>query len=95
MTTYREHLFSEIPNNRLTRWMVKYLNRRMAKSDSKYRLRPRYRKPKVGGYGWFGHVEKKNAKTFSIYLEQTKANRKAEARAKRIRDQQFPLTLRR
>ena len=42
--TKHNHLMSSIPNNFLTRWLVKKANQRMAKANSLYRLRIRYRK---------------------------------------------------
>ena len=62
------HLMSSIPNNFLTRWLVKKANQRMAKSNSFYRLRIRYRKAKVGRATMWGDVSKDNAKLFSLYL---------------------------
>lgn len=84
MTTYREHLVREIPNNRITRWVIKHINSRMATSDSKFRLHIKYRKPKVGGYGGWGEVEMKNAKCFSLYLHKTSAAKKQEAESREL-----------
>jgi len=89
MTTYREHLFSEIPNNRLTRRMVRYLNRRMATADSKFRLHIKYRKPKVGGYSWGGNVAMKNAKCFSLYLHKVPAAVKQETESRELAHLRF------
>ena len=66
--TKLNHLMSEIPNNFLTRWLVKKANKRMAKANSMYRLRIRYRKAKVGKANYWGDVSKDNAKQFSLYL---------------------------
>lgn len=66
--TKLNHLMSEIPNNFLTRWFVKKANQRMAKANSMYRLRVRYRKAKVGKATYWGDVSKDNAKLFSLYL---------------------------
>ena len=66
--TKLNHLMSEIPNNFLTRWFVKKANQRMAKANSMYRLRMRYRKAKVGKANYWGDVSKNNAKLFSLYL---------------------------
>tara|TARA_Y100000593_G_C4270172_1_gene316959 strand:- start:424 stop:678 length:255 start_codon:yes stop_codon:yes gene_type:complete len=66
--TKRHHLMSGIPNNFLTRWLVKKANQRMAKANSMYRLRMRYRKAKVGKATYWGDVSKDNAKQFSLYL---------------------------
>ena len=63
------HLMNDIPNNFVTRWVVKYLNKRMARSGSVYGLRIRYRKPKSGGYKFGGGVDKDNSKRFSLYLD--------------------------
>ena len=59
---------SGISNNFLTRWLVKKANQRMAKANSFYRLRIRYRKAKVGKATYWGDVSKGNAKQFSLYL---------------------------
>jgi hypothetical protein len=67
--TRRNHLVSGIPNNWFTRWMVKKANQRMAKANSMYRLRIRYRKAKNGRMTYWGDVSKKNAKLFSLYLK--------------------------
>ena len=64
----RNHLMSGIPNNFLTRWFIKKANQRMAKANSLYRLRIRYRKAKVGRATYWGDVSKDNAKQFSLYL---------------------------
>ena len=64
----RNHLISGIPNNFLTRWLVIKANQRMAKANSMYRLRVRYRKAKVGKATYWGDVSKDNAKLFSLYL---------------------------
>jgi len=64
----REHLISNIPNNWITRKIVFWLNKKMAKSNSIYRLKIRYRKPKDGNYGWGGSVKRSNANAFSIYI---------------------------
>jgi hypothetical protein len=66
--TKLNHLVSEIPNNCFTRWLVKKANQRMAKANSMYRLRMRYRKAKVGNATYWGDVSKDNAKQFSLYL---------------------------
>ena len=66
--TKLNHLMSEIPNNFLTRWIIKKANQRMAKANSMYRLRIRYRKAKVGNATYWGDVSKENAKLFSLYL---------------------------
>ena len=68
LQTKRHHLMSGIPNNFLTRWLVKKANQRMAKANSMYRLRMRYRKAKVGKANYWGDVSKDNAKLFSLYL---------------------------
>ena len=91
MQRHFEHLVKEIPNNFFTRYLIRRINRRMLRSESKYRLKIRGRKPKVGGYGWFGHVDIKNAKTFSVYLEKTYSAMAAENQKKRIDDLEVEL----
>ena len=66
-----EHLVTLIPNNFVTRWLVKCINKRMKKAESKYRLHIRYRRPKKGlHYGYGGGLRCSNAKTFSLYLRE-------------------------
>ena len=84
MQRHFEHLVKEIPNNPITRYLVRRINRRMLRSEIKYRLKIRGRQPKVGGYGWFGHVDIKNAKTFSLYLEKTPAAMTEENRKRKV-----------
>lgn len=67
------HLISNIPNNFLTRWMVRFLNRRMAKSDSRHRLKIRYRSAKRGTRSPWGEVRRKDARRFAVYVELTPA----------------------
>ena len=65
-----EHLVTDVPNNRLTRWLVNYANRRMTKCESKYHLVIKYRKPKKGEeYGWGGALKRQNARKFAIYCK--------------------------
>jgi hypothetical protein len=40
-----------------------------------FRLKRRYRKPKVGTYSPWGDVKRDNAKTFSLYITLTKRAR--------------------
>ena len=66
-----EHLVTLIPNNFFTRWLVKRINVRMKKADSKYRLHIRYRKPVEGKkYGYGGGLRCADAKKFSLYLRE-------------------------
>ena len=68
MKNYNLHLIKDVPNNFITRWIVKKANGRMAKAESVYRLRIRYRKAKKGRASYWGDVSKANAKQFSLYL---------------------------
>ena len=68
MKNYNLHLIKDVPNNFITRWIVKKANGRMAKAESVYRLRIRYRKAKKGRASYWGDVAKANAKQFSLYL---------------------------
>ena len=68
MKNYNLHLIKEVPNNFITRWIVKKANGRMTKAESVYRLRIRYRKAKKGRASHWGDVSKANAKQFSLYL---------------------------
>ncbi len=63
-----EHILNRVPNNFLTRWIVKYINIKMKNAESRYYLRIRYRCPKVGTYGSGGTVTKTNSKAFALYL---------------------------
>ena len=74
MKNYNLHLIKNVPNNFITRWIVKKANERMAKAESIYRLRIRYRKAKKGRASYWGDVAKDNAKQFSLYLK-TVSNR--------------------
>ena len=49
MNNKNEHLINNIPNNFCTRWIVKKINERMNKSNSRYILVRRYRKSKLNG----------------------------------------------
>jgi len=63
-----KHLISRIPNNFITRWVIGFLNKQMKRSNSKYRLRIRYRVPKRDlHYGFGGALRQCDAKKFSIY----------------------------
>ena len=74
MKNYNLHLIKNVPNNFITRWIVKKANERMSKAESVYRLRIRYRKAKKGRASYWGDVAKDNAKQFSLYLK-TVSNR--------------------
>ena len=51
------HLANNIPNNRITRYIVRKLNNKMKDSNSMWRLQIRYRKPKDGcKYGYGGNL---------------------------------------
>ena len=66
-----EHLVTLIPNNFVTRWVIKRINKRMKKAESKYRLYIRYRKPVEGlKYGRGGSLRCADAKKFSLYLRE-------------------------
>ncbi len=78
----REHLVSDVPNNFITRWLVKKFVKKMNKSNSRWTLTARYRKPyKDYMYNKFGDlVPRKNmsqdlwpptykrGRVFSLYL---------------------------
>ena len=69
MNSNYRHLVTLIPNNFITRWLVKCINKRMKKAESRYCLRIRYRRPKKGlHYGYGGGLRCSDAKTFSLYL---------------------------
>ena len=67
MKKLNNHLISRIANNVFTHWIVKKINQRMEKSNSRYRLRKRYRNP-INGHYIRGDVKIANAGTFSLYL---------------------------
>lgn len=72
----------DIPNNFITRWIVKKANNKMSTSESLYKLEKRYRKPREGYcYASFGTIVRinsndlsdmppvyKRARAFSLYL---------------------------
>ena len=80
-----EHIARGIPNNWFTRKMVSLLNRYLANIDSIYRLKRRYRKPKVGGYIGQGIVHRDNARAFSLYLRITNEEIKRRRRGFMLR----------
>ena len=64
------HLMSRIPNNFITQWILKKVKQHIVKSKSNYRLRIRYRNPVKGKhYDFGGGLKRKDAKTFSIYVD--------------------------
>ena len=69
------HIAKNIPNNWFTRKMVNWMNRYLTNIHSMFRLKRRYRKPKVGIYSPWGDVKRDNAKTFSLYIILTKRAR--------------------
>jgi|LULN01.1.fsa_nt_gb hypothetical protein len=80
-----EHLVRAIPNNFITRWLIKRTNKWMQKCESKYMLVPRYRKPKTGfAYNSFGTIISKTdakvpackrAKHISLYIRHREGGR--------------------
>ena len=69
--TYRGygHLTNRIPNNFVSRWLIKKANVSMKKSGSMWRLKIRYRKPVDGvHYGFGGTLRRCNAKRIALYL---------------------------
>ena len=65
-----QHLVSNVDNTEENRKYVKDINRLARQSESKYRLKIRYRKPIKGKkYSWGGSLQRKNATAFSIYIE--------------------------
>ena len=83
MKQKHEHLMNNIPNNFITRWVIRKANKKMRDSNSRYRLQARYRKP-VLGFTYSSHGDLipkdwedsklhsvptiKRARAFSIYL---------------------------
>lgn len=62
------HLVKGIENNELNRNMVANINKEMKRSESKWRFRIKYRKPKDGWGANQAHVRQEDALEFSIYL---------------------------
>ena len=74
------HLVNNVPNNCITRYIVRKINQKMVRSQSLFKLDRRYRKPKAGyTYGMFGDLVPKQrtdktlpvfkrGKVFSLYL---------------------------
>ena len=55
--TKYEHLVHKIPNNLVTRWLIKRTNKWMRNCNSEYMLIARYRKPKTDfTYNSFGTI---------------------------------------
>ena len=71
------HLACHIPNTKENRDKITDLNKLARKSNSAFRYRIRYRRPKNGykGYG-DGSVKKEDATCFSVYLKNTPAQEK-------------------
>lgn len=64
-----EHLTNSIPNNFITRWLIRLANRNMKKAGSMYLLRIRYRKPRKGyRYSLWGSLSRHEAKRIALYL---------------------------
>ncbi len=64
------HLVSNIENTEENRNYIKDINKLARKSESRYRLKIRYRKPIKGEkYGWGGSLQRKKATAFSIYID--------------------------
>ena len=62
------HLTNRIPNNFITRWLIKKANVNMKMSGSAWRLKIRYRKPKRNcKYGWGGSLRCKDARRIALY----------------------------
>ena len=69
------HLTNRIPNNFISRWLIKKANKSMRLSGSKWRLRIRYRKPKKHfKYGWGGSLSKHQSKRIALYLRSSNKN---------------------
>ena len=89
-----EHLYHRVPNNLLTRWVVAFINRKMAQAGSRYQLRIRYRKPVAGHkYGAGGNLRSVHARKFSLYLVErpgSKARRIWRQQRVRARSLQAP-----
>ena len=65
-----QHLVRDIPNTDKNRKFVKDINKQAKKSNSMWKLKIRYRKPKEGHrYGYGGNLRRENANAFSVYIE--------------------------
>ena len=78
MKQKNEHLINNIPNNFFTRWIVKKINGRMIKSNSRYVLARRYRKPLDSNGNRIrgcrdGGTTKERGSVFSVYLRRRMA----------------------
>lgn len=70
MKNLHNHLVNKIPTNDINVYNVSLMNKLMANSNSKYRLRIRYRGPINGKYLSGGVVHKENSSWFSLYLRE-------------------------
>ena len=69
-TNLCQHLVKNIDNTDENRDYVRVINKIAKNSDSRWRLKIRYRKPKDGNkYSWGGGLKRENADAFSVYLE--------------------------
>ena len=65
-----EHLVKNIDNTQENRDYVRAINKIAKASNSRWRLKIRYRKPKEGKtYGYGGSVRQEDSNAFSIYLD--------------------------
>ena len=83
--TKYKHLVHKIPNNLVTRWLIKRTNKWMRKCNSEYILTARYRKPKTGfAYDRFGTIVPKHMATDESIINFPKGTIPAFKRGKHI-----------
>lgn len=81
-----EHLLSGLPNWRLMRALIRLANWQARRSDSRYKLVMRFRKPRRGIKGYDG-LKCEDGRRISVYIRLT-AGAEREDRERRRRDSQ-------
>ena len=67
-TKYHEHLITGLPNFKLTHMAIRFINRRMTASGSKYYLLRRYRLPAPQAKGRRWSLRRNEARRISLYI---------------------------
>ena len=74
------HLVSNVPNTEENRKFISNINKKAKESNSIWKLKIRYRKPKEGKkYSWGGSVRREDANAFSVYIHDRRAYNKIPA----------------
>ena len=84
MKRYCENVVRWVPNWKLSHWLFAFVQWWMRKSESRYYLERRYRKPRKGKkYDWCGNVDRKDARTFSVYIRIRKPEQRRMDKSRR------------